>query len=62
MQPKLQFPDIHAYKGLRVPAKIISYLFHPVFMPTMMAIAVSYLNNSAFAAMDKQQRCFYSGI
>ena len=56
MQTKLQLPDIHAYKGLRVPAKIVSYLFHPIFMPTMMAIAVSYLNNSAFAALDNPHR------
>lgn len=56
MQTKLQLPDIHAYKGLRGPAKIVSYLFHPVFMPTIMAIMVSYLNKSAFAAMDSPHR------
>ncbi len=56
MQTKLQLPDIHAYKGLRTPAKIVSYLFHPVFMPTIMAIVVSYLNKSAFAALDNRQR------
>lgn len=56
MQTKLQLPDIHAYKGLRVPAKIVSYIFHPLFMPTILSIMVSYLNRSAFAAIDNAHR------
>ncbi len=48
--------DIHAYKGLRIPAKIVSYVFHPVFMPIVMAIAVTYINRQDFAAVDKAQR------
>ncbi len=56
MQTRIQLPDIHAYKGLRLPSKVISYIFHPIFMPTVMAIAVSYLNKSAFAALDTAHR------
>lgn len=52
MQPKLQLPDIHAYKGLRTPSRIVSYIFHPIFMPTIMAIAVLFLDRSAFAGME----------
>lgn len=61
MQTKLQFPDVQAYKGLRIPAKIVSYLFHPIFMPTIMAIMVSYLNKSAFAALDMRQKMILFG-
>lgn len=61
MQTKLHLPDIHAYKGLRGPAKVISYIFHPVFMPTLMAIAVSYLNKSAYAALDMPHRLQFLG-
>jgi len=56
MQTKLQLPDIHAYKGLRLPSKIVSYIFHPIFMPTLMAIAVLFLNQSAFAGMEQRQK------
>jgi hypothetical protein len=56
MQTKLTHIDIHAYKGLRVPAKIVSYFFHPVFMPTIIAIVVYFLNPLEFVAVDKAQR------
>ncbi|WP_118950151.1 hypothetical protein [Taibaiella helva] len=56
MQTKLQLPDVQAYKGLRGPSRVISYIFHPVFMPTIMAILVSYLNRAAFAALDMPHR------
>src|SRR5690606_29899354 len=56
MQAKLPQLDMHSHKGLRVPAKIVSYLFHPVYMPTVMAILVSYLNRSGFVAVSAAQR------
>lgn len=56
MQTKLQLPNVQAYKGLRVPAKIVSYIFHPLFMPTILSVLVSYLNPSAFAALDQDQK------
>jgi hypothetical protein len=56
MQTKLQLPEMHLYKGLRVPAKIISYVFHPLFMPLMMAIVVSFLDKTGFAGLAVQQR------
>lgn len=56
MQTKLPHLDIKAYKGLRVPAKIVSYLFHPVFMPTVMAIILTYLNIQGFRGIDVPHR------
>lgn len=56
MQTKLHLPDIHAYKGLRAPAKIVSYLFHPLFMPLVMAVVVSYLDKTGFAGLPAQQK------
>lgn len=56
MQTKLQLPDIHAYKGLRGPAKIVSYLFHPLFMPLVMAIVVSFLDKAGFAGLAAPQK------
>lgn len=56
MQTKLQLPEMHLYKGLRVPAKIISYLFHPLFMPLVMAIVVSFLDKTGFAGLAAPQR------
>lgn len=56
MQTKIQLPDIYAYKGLRVPAKIVSYLFHPLFMPAIMAIAVSFLDKAGFAGLSNPQK------
>lgn len=56
MQTKLQLPHVQDYKGLRGPSRVVSYIFHPVFMPTIMAILVSYLNRSAFAALDMPHR------
>lgn len=56
MQTKLQLPDIHAYKGLRTPAKIVSYLFHPLFMPLVMAVVISLLDKTGFAGLTMQQR------
>jgi hypothetical protein len=61
MQPTLKHLDVSAYKGLRLPAKIISYVFHPVFMPLTMAVVVSILNSSAFAAIDQKQRMQWFG-
>lgn len=56
MQRKLPHLDIHTYKGLHVPARIISYIFHPVFMPVVMAIIITYLNRAGFAGVDRAQR------
>ncbi len=38
-------------KTLRVLATIVSYVFHPVFMPTMMAIALYQLAPASFAGI-----------
>jgi len=56
MQTKLPMQDLAAYKGLQLPAKIVSYIFHPLFMPTIMAVVVSYLNKSAYVGLDMPHR------
>jgi len=38
--------------GLRIPATIISYVFHPVFMPVIMTIALYKLAPLSFAGID----------
>lgn len=44
----------HNYpKGLKVVANIISYLFHPVFMPTILAAVVYFLSPVTFAGIDE---------
>jgi len=49
------------YKNLRGPAKFISYLFHPTFMPTAMALLVMYLCRAQFAAVEKLSRMQWIG-
>jgi hypothetical protein len=56
MQAKFPITDLSAHKGLRFPARIISYIFHPMFMPLVMAIVISYLNKSEFVAVTNAQR------
>jgi hypothetical protein len=56
MQTKFPITDLSAHKGLRFPAKVISYLFHPMFMPVVMAIVISYLNKSEFVGTTPAER------
>jgi len=49
-------------KGLRVLAEIASYVFHPVFMPTVMALVVCYLNRVGFAGIDLKEKMQWIGI
>lgn len=56
MQTKFPITDLSAHKGLQLPAKVISYLFHPMFMPIVMAVIISYLNKSEFVAISPAQR------
>lgn len=56
MQAKFPITDLSAHKSLRFPARIISYIFHPMFMPLVMAIVISYLNKSEFVAVTNAQR------
>ncbi len=44
------------YKRWRLPAKVISYVFHPTFMPTAMALVIMYLCRAQFAAVEKAAR------
>ena len=41
---------------LRVFAKIISYLFHPLFIPAYLAAYVIYIHPYAFAMLDEKQK------
>jgi hypothetical protein len=61
MQTKFPIPDLAAHKELKLPSKIISYLFHPMFMPTVMAVVISYLNKSAFVGVTNPQRLQFLG-
>ena len=56
MQTKFPISDLAAHKELQLPAKIISYLFHPMFMPVLMAVVINYLNKSAFVGVTNPQR------
>jgi len=56
MQTKFPITDLSAHKSLRLPAKIITYLFHPMFMPVVMAIVMSYFNKSEYAGITNAQR------
>jgi hypothetical protein len=41
--------------GLRIIAKIITYIFHPVFMPTALAFVIVYLSPNYFGAISQKQ-------
>jgi hypothetical protein len=43
-------------KALRILAILASYVFHPVFMPTAVALAISFLNVSGFAGIPDIQK------
>jgi len=49
-------------KGLRNLAEVVSYSFHPVFMPTVMTIVLCYLNRVGFAGIDLKERILWVGI
>jgi hypothetical protein len=61
MQTKFPITDLAAHKELQLPAKIISYLFHPMFMPTLMAVVIAYLNKGAFVGIDQPHRVQFLG-
>jgi hypothetical protein len=52
----------HHKKGLRVIAEIASYVFHPVFMPTVMTLVVAYLSQVDFAGVDFKEKVQWTGI
>ena len=37
---------------LRLISKIVSYVFHPLFMPTMMALLLFYISKSSFVGIE----------
>lgn len=47
-----QRPAAPKSKALSIPAKIVSYAFHPVFMPTVMAIVLYKLSPISFAGIN----------
>jgi hypothetical protein len=59
MQTSSKLAAAQSNSFLKVVAKIISYLFHPLFIPTYVAIAVSYMNKSAFDGITMQQKMQY---
>lgn len=54
-------PVPHTSKPLRVMATIVSYLFHPVFMPTIMAIALYLLSPVSFKSLAPDMLKFRLG-
>lgn len=54
-QPKL-------LKGLRLPAEIISYIFHPVFFPTVMLALICWLDLSQLADITKSTQLKWIGV
>lgn len=52
MSHKLHLPELPQHRGLRFPAKVISYIFHPLFMPFLTALAVLFLNKFSFIGLD----------
>lgn len=59
MQTKNTIAHLSENKSMQVPAKIVSYLFHPMFMPTVMALVVAYLNKTGFVGVTAPQRWQY---
>lgn len=47
-------PVPHSSKPLRVMATLVSYLFHPVFMPTIMCIALYLLSPVSFKSLPQE--------
>jgi len=59
MQAKFPVTELSAHKGLRLPAKIVSYFFHPMFMPIVMAVVICLLNKPEYAGMTGPQRSYF---
>lgn len=49
-------------KFLRVLSSIVSYILHPVFLPTAMAAAICWLNLSGFAGISVTEKWKWIGI
>lgn len=59
----MNLPDeMRHSKFLRFLSKLVSYLLHPVFLPTAMAAAVCWLNISGFAGITTATRLKWIGI
>ncbi len=52
--PVVPPPVPHSSKPLRTLANIVSYIFHPIFMPTIMAIALYLLSPVAFKSLTPE--------
>lgn len=52
--PVVPDPIPHGSKALRILATTISYLFHPVFMPTIMCIALYLLSPVSFKSLTPE--------
>lgn len=46
-------------KGRKFLASVISYILHPVFLPTAMAAAICWLNLSAFAGITNHTKWYW---
>src|SRR5690554_855151 len=42
-------------------AQLVSYVFHPIFMPTAMTLIIFYLNPISFITADNQQKMVWIG-
>lgn len=53
---------VHHPKGRKFLASVISYILHPVFLPTAMAAAICWLNLSAFAGITTHTKWYWLSI
>jgi hypothetical protein len=47
---------VYQPKGLRIIAKIVSYVFHPLFIPVYVSAYLIYIHPYLFAAYDDKQK------
>lgn len=52
----------HHPKGRKFLASIVSYILHPVFLPSAMAAAICWLNLSAFAGITNHTKLYWLSI
>jgi len=54
--------NIQHNKPLRLFAKTVSYVFHPLFMPTFVALLLFYLNRTSFAGIEDKVKLQWTAI
>lgn len=56
------FEQLQHSKFSQFLAKVISYIFHPLFMPTLVALILFYIDRKSFVAISESTRLQWIGI